>query len=241
MNIGKGARWGFLLLTVALPFWVTGLLERSPALSAEGSAELTAPTVALTFDDGPRRSTTLPLLDGLAERGVHATFFLVGELLEGNEDIVEKMGEEGHQVGIHTYHHVWLTELNSADFAREVTATQTALEEILGAGSYWLRPPYGGVDEGVKTRAEVPIVLWSVDPEDWRDRDTERIVSHIVQNARDGDIILLHDIYAASVEAALQVVDELHRAGFLFVTVEELAESHGITPRAGEVYRSFAD
>lgn len=242
MSNGRWARWALCLLGALLPLWTAGVLEGNGLAQTDAPAELTAspPMVALTFDDGPRRDTTVPLLDGLAQRGVRCTFFLVGKLLEGNEDIVERMGAEGHQVGIHTYDHVWLTSLSEAEFNREVDTTRILLENILGEGAYCIRPPYGGVDEGVRRWAEAPIILWSVDPEDWNDKNTSRIVEHIVSNVQDGDIILLHDIYATSTAAALEVIDALHARGFLFVTVEELAQSRGVELRSGEVYRCFA-
>lgn len=241
----------FLVLALLLP-WAVGALESAALLPVRGDALIRtggdletdfageeAPMVALTFDDGPRRSTTGALLDGLAQRGVHATFFLVGEMLEGNEDLIRDMAAQGHQIGIHSYDHVWLTDLSAADFEREVGRTRETLRGIAGEGSYLLRPPYGGVDRGVEKRAGSPIILWSVDPEDWKDRDVERIVSHIVSNARDGDIILMHDIYQSSVEAALRVVDALHERGFLFVTVEELAQHNHVELEPGKVYRCF--
>ncbi len=234
----KKARLLFLLLALVLPLLIEGLYS-GETLPVDGPAQLERPVVALTFDDGPRRSTTGELLDGLAQRGVHATFFLVGEMLEGNGDLVERMAAEGHQIGVHTYDHVWLTELSAVDFEKQVGRTRRLLTEMVGEGSYWLRPPYGGVDRGVEKRAGSPVILWSVDPEDWDDKNVTRIVEHIVSNVRDGDIILLHDIYPSSVEAALQVVDRLQERGFLFATVEELAQLRHIELKEGEVYRCF--
>lgn len=234
----KKARLLFLLLALVLPLLIEGLYS-GQTLPVDGPAQLERPVVALTFDDGPRRSTTGELLDGLAQRGVHATFFLVGEMLEGNGDLVERMAAEGHQIGVHTYDHVWLTELSAVDFEKQVGRTRRLLTEMVGEGSYWLRPPYGGVDRGVEKRAGSPVILWSVDPEDWDDKNVTRIVEHIVSNVRDGDIILLHDIYPSSVEAALQVVDRLQERGFLFATVEELAQLRHIELKEGEVYRCF--
>lgn len=238
MEKNRKIRLLFLLLALVLPLFTEGLLS-TRVLPADGPAPVERPVVALTFDDGPRRSTTGKLLEGLAQRGVHATFFLVGEMLEGNGDLVEQMAAEGHQIGVHTYDHVWLTALSATDFEKQVGRTRQLLTEIAGEGSYWLRPPYGGVDRGVEKRAGSPIILWSVDPEDWDDKNVERIVEHIVSNARDGDIILLHDIYPTSVEAALQVVDRLHAKGFLFATVEELAQLRHVEVKDGEVYRCF--
>ena len=243
-------RLAFLLLAFALP-WLTGALAQGwlpvqgrAFVQTDGDTDTDldvedAPMVALTFDDGPRRSTTGKLLEGLAQRGVHATFFLVGEMAEGNDDLIADMAAQGHQIGVHTYEHVWLTDLSAADFERQVGRTRELIREVIGEGNYFLRPPYGGIDTGVEKRAGSPIILWSVDPEDWGDKDVDRIVNHIVTNARDGDIILLHDIYQTSVEAALRVVDELHERGFLFGTVEELAQHHHVELENGQTYRCF--
>ena len=228
--------WLFLAIACLL-----GLLFSRPraAVPAEGEALIEAPLVALTFDDGPRRSTTTDLLDGLQERGVQATFFLIGEQIEGNEDLIERMEEEGHQIGIHSYEHRWLTALSAADFARQVDRERQVLSEILGREDFLLRPPYGGVDAAVEKRANAPIILWSVDPEDWKELNADRVTRRILENVEDGDVILLHDIYPTSVEAALRVVDALHEKGFLFVTVSELARQKGIELENGEVYRGF--
>ena len=192
------------------------------------------PLVALTFDDGPRPDTTGPLLEGLAQRELPATFFLVGERLPGNEDLLKQMKAGGHQIGVHTYHHVNLTGLNREQYEAEVGNTRALLCQTLGGGDYWLRPPYGLYDEHIRTWADSPLILWSVDPEDWRDQDRERIVQHVLSRARDGDIILLHDIYHSSVQAALEIADGLLDRGFCFVTVEQLLSAKGIEPVPGE-------
>ena len=194
--------------------------------------------IALTFDDGPKRSTTLPLLDGLAERGVPATFFLIGEQIPANEDILRRMEAEGHQVGIHSYSHAKLTALNDADFDAEVARTHTVLENTLGHGGFLLRPPYGMTDAGVLSRADAPIILWSIDPEDWSDENSDRQVAVILDQVRDGSVILLHDIYPTSVDTALRVVDALLGQGYYFVTMEQLFAARGIRLEAGEIYRN---
>lgn len=194
--------------------------------------------IALTFDDGPRRSTTTKLLDGLSERGVKATFFLIGAQVENNQDVVRRMDDEGHQIGIHTYDHVRLTDLNQADFDAQVSKTRDLLKQTLGHNDFLLRPPYGMVDESVKSWAGCPIILWSVDPEDWDDKSPAREVQHILSNAQDGSIILMHDIYPESVDAALQVVDQLHQQGYLFCTIDELFAARGIPLEDGEVYHN---
>ena len=220
-----------------VPCWPWGKPE---AAQAAGGAKIPqGPYVALTFDDGPRDSTTPVLLDGLAQRGVHATFFVIGENVEGNELLLQRMEGEGHQIGLHTYHHKCLEGLTAADFYTEVDSLRQTLTALLGRESFMLRPPYGMMNAATQARAAAPIVLWSVDPEDWSDRDTTRQVAAIVDRAQDGDIILLHDIYPSSVETALQVVDTLMARGYHFVTVEELFAIRGKTPEAGTVYRKL--
>ena len=238
--------WGVLaalwLFSWGVAPWLgAALAQTAPAQAADAQAQVqdeaaVQKLIALTFDDGPRRSTTTALLDGLAERGVHATFFLIGAQVEGNEDVVRRMEAEGHQVGIHTYDHVALTGLNRADFDAQVGRTRALLSTVLGHGDFLLRPPYGMTDASVKAWAECPIIIWSIDPEDWRDQNTPREVEEVVSQARDGAIILMHDIFPASVDAALQIVDRLHAQGYLFVTVEELFAARHISLEPGKSY-----
>ena len=222
-----------LLIAWAAAPWVATASVPAAAWTATETPKL----IALTFDDGPRRSTTTALLDGLEARGVRATFFLIGKQLDHNEDLIRRMDAQGHQIGIHTYDHVSLTGLSRADFDAQVALTRQKLMAILGHDGFLLRPPYGAVDEAVRKNAGCPIILWSIDPEDWGDQNAAREVEHVVANARDGAIILLHDIFPASVEAALTIVDRLHAQGYLFVTVEELFAARHIPLEAGEVYR----
>lgn len=213
-----------------------------PVRQADAPAQVTIeppPLVALTFDDGPRSSTTGPLLDGLELREVPATFFLVGNRIPGNEDLVRRMGQEGHQVGIHTYDHVELKGLSREDFDLQVGRTRALITQVLGEGSYWLRPPYGFIDKSAENWCGGPVILWSVDPEDWRDSDVDRIVAAVVEHVSDGDIILLHDLFPSSAQAALRIVDTLLAKGYCFVTVEQLMSERGITPEAGVQYRKI--
>lgn len=237
-RLGGGALALAVLALAAVPYW----LQRRSGADREiiGPAKIPAgPYVALTFDDGPRAATTPTLLDGLARRGVHATFFVIGENVEGNELLLQRMEGEGHQVGLHTYHHKSLDRLGASDFYAEVDQLREILTALLGRESFMLRPPYGMMNAATQARAAAPIILWSVDPEDWSDHDTARQVAAIVDKAQDGDIILLHDIYPASVDTALQVVDALMAKGFHFVTVEELFAVRGKTPENGTVYRKL--
>lgn len=177
--------------------------------------------VALTFDDGPGQSTE-KLLDGLKERNVKATFFLVGENIEGNEEIVKRMYDEGHLIGNHTFSHVQLTAVSEGKALEEVNETNEAIKAITGVRPYYIRPPYGMLSSCMAEEIDMQSVLWTVDPEDWNTSDCGAVVRHVVKNAKNGDIILMHDIFDSSVTAALEIVDRLKEKGYVFVTADQL-------------------
>ena len=233
----RGTKW--LALAGAL-ILLAALSAPAPSLPADAPAEVELdgrPLVALTFDDGPRSSTTGPLLEGLALREVPATFFLVGSRVAGNEELVRRMAQEGHQIGVHAFDHVELKGLTRREFDLQVGKTRAALANLLGDGEFWLRPPYGIFDRPAAQWADSPLVLWSVDPEDWRDSDIDRVVASVTEHVQDGDIILLHDLYPSSASAALRIVDRLQERGFSFVTVEQLMELRGRPAEKGKVVR----
>ena len=235
----KWKKFGAFLCVLGLAAALPGPARTRPA---GGPAEVeleSRPLVALTFDDGPREATTGPLLDGLALREVPATFFLVGNRIPGNEDLVRRMAAEGHQIGIHTYDHVELKGLSRQDFDLQVGKTRALITQLVGEGNYWLRPPYGLMDRQAGQWCGGPVILWSVDPEDWKDDDIDRIVAAVVEHVSDGDIILLHDLFPSSAQAALRVVDTLLARGCCFVTVEQLMAERGVTPEVGARYRKI--
>ena len=224
----------FIVLLSAILFY-----QMLPADAPEASAVYSDKSCAmsLTFDDGPSPVYTPPLLEGLKARGVHATFFLLGEQVEEQPALVRKIAADGHQIGNHTFSHVFLNRLSGEEAAEEIRCCDLALESILGKGEYWVRPPYGAIDPERIKELKVPVICWSVDPRDWEVRDTEKILSHIMKNAKDGSIILLHDSYPSSVEAALEAVDRLQAQGVEFLTVRQLLARKGIEASAGTVYR----
>lgn len=178
--------------------------------------------IAITFDDGPNSQTTEELLDGLKERGVKATFFLIGKSIEGNEELIRRMSEEGHLIGNHTYSHIKLDASNMSAAIKEITDTNEIITSITGEEVKYIRPPYGVYTDALLNNVNMTPVLWSVDPDDWATENASKIVNSVVKNAKNGDIILLHDIYASSVTAALEIIDRLQAKGFIFVTVDQL-------------------
>lgn len=178
--------------------------------------------VALTFDDGPHRECTAALLDGLKERGIPATFFLMGQNIEGNEDLVLRMKEEGHLIGNHSYSHVQLTRESQGDVLKALEKTENLIFQITGQRPDYVRPPFGDWNEKLGEASDLLPVLWSVDSLDWKLKNRDRIVKGVLKDVEDGDIILMHDIFPSSVEAALEIADRLTEEGYYFVTVDEL-------------------
>ena len=177
--------------------------------------------VALTFDDGPSEYT-VELSRGLKERRVQATFFLLGENMEGRRKMVEELVKDGHLIGNHTYHHVQLTKIKEEEALKELEETNRLIEKITGNPVEYVRPPFGEFPKGLSAKISMIPVMWTVDPLDWSVKDTEKIVSKVVTQAKENDMILLHDCYGTSVEAALQIIDRLKEKGFEFVTADRL-------------------
>ena len=181
-----------------------------------------APKIALTFDDGPSAVWTPALLDGLKERGVKATFFLIGENADKNPEIVKRMAEEGHLIGNHTYHHVELIKVSENEARLELADTSAVIVRITGKEPEYMRPPFGTWQRKLEQDIQMLPVLWTIDPLDWTTENQDEIVNKVVTEAEENDIILLHDCYKSSVEAGLRIVDILQEEGFVFVTVDEL-------------------
>ncbi len=210
----------FLALAVGAPGGKGAVLVSGEAVREEGVCE-PGPRIALTFDDGPGPYTER-LLDGLKERGVKASFFLIGRSVKEYPEAVKRMEEEGHLIGNHTYNHVKLKGLSPEETRREIQKTDEAVYEITGKHVAYLRPPFGEWAEDLELTYPVLPVMWTVDPLDWTTENVEEIVDRVVTQAGENDMILLHDCYDSSVEAALRIVDRLLAEGFDFVRVDEL-------------------
>lgn len=198
------------------------------------------PMVALTFDDGPSKKNTPILIDALEQYGQVATFYMLGNRIPGNEAIVQEMINNGNEAASHSYNHPKLNKLNSTDLNYQLNQTSHLINELSG-GLYQVktfRPPYGASNETVKAASPYPFILWNIDTEDWKTRNADSTVSNIMNQVEDGDIILMHDIHAETIDAAIRVIPQLVEAGFQLVTVSELMEAKGVTMEPGKAYRS---
>lgn len=207
-------------------------------------AETAKGYIALTFDDGPSGSITTTLLDGLKARNAHATFFLCNYRIGTFPGAMSRYLKEGHEVANHSANHTDLAAASSSTVAKEIDTTNSTIQRYTGVTPTLLRPPGGAYDSAVlsalKSRG-MSCIMWSLDPQDWKLRNTEKIVQAVVSQVEDGDIVLLHDMSNASVQAALQIIDILQAKGYRFVTVSELAKIKGVTLQPGQVYYGFTD
>ncbi|MCY9783866.1 polysaccharide deacetylase family protein [Nocardiopsis sp. EMB25] len=188
--------------------------------------------VALTFDDGPGEHTDA-LMDTLAEYDAQATFYVLGSLVEEFPEALERMAAEGHELGNHTWEHDDLSGMSAKDIEADMARTNAAVRDVIGVDPPSMRPPYGALNGTVRETVGLPIILWDVDTLDWRSRNTDEVAEHAISHSTSGSVVLFHDIHESSVRAIPDVLDELHRQGFHFVTVTELFEA-GLEP--GDVY-----
>lgn len=198
--------------------------------SAYNSVVVDGPYIALTFDDGPSPDTTPKLLKILADRGVKATFYVVGRQVAAYPDVLKQVAAAGHEIGNHSWSHPILSKIKLAEAERQIEDTSAAIEKVTGEKPKTMRPPYGAMSPGLRKHIEdkygLSLIYWSVDPLDWKHKDAKRVHDVIVANTQPGGIVLAHDIHPTTVAAMPSVIDDLKAKGFKFVTVSELIAMH---------------
>ncbi len=177
---------------------------------------------ALTFDDGAHAEYSPKRLDAVERRGVKPTFFLIGKNAKVHPEIVKRIADEGHVIGNHTMNHVEITKMADADAFLELDENRKLLEGITGMPVEYMRPPFGAWQKSLENKVNALPVLWSVDPLDWTTENTEEVVRRVIEEVEEDEIILLHDYYESSVEAAIRIVDILQAEGYDFVPIDEL-------------------
>lgn len=203
-------------------------------------AESQSKYIALTFDDGPSGRFTRRLLDGLAERDVKATFLICGYRIKEYPKEAQRIADEGHEIGIHGYSHDSMCPMTIEQVTKEILDTAALLPA--GVEPVFLRPPGGQCGDGMWVSAKdqgLAVLHWSLDSKDWAIRDADALVQRVVSRVQDGDVILMHDMYTSTVDAALRIIDILSEKGYRFVTAAELARLRGVQLQPGAVYCSF--
>lgn len=193
--------------------------------------------VALTYDDGPSIYTPR-ILKTLKENNSVATFFVVGNRVPMYSDTVKKAYGMGCEIGNHTYEHKILTRADAAGIRNQVSRTNVAVKKITGTDPIVMRPPGGAVNNMVKSQTGMPMILWSIDTLDWRTRNAASTKTAVLDHVKDGDIVLMHDLYEATANASTTIIPTLVERGYQLVTVSELAECRG-GMKDGCLYYSF--
>lgn len=182
--------------------------------------------VALTFDDGPHPKYTLQLLKTLEEKGVKATFFVLGKNVEHYPEIAKKIVENGHEIANHSYDHSNFLKLSKQSIRNQIQKTNSFIKEATGVLPTLFRPPYGAFNKQVTKASESTIVLWSVDSRDWQNRNVQKNLKATMSAVHDGAIILYHDIHKTSVDTIPALIDELRAKGYHFLTVSDMYEKY---------------
>ena len=224
MRVKSGILRTAVLLCAAVLLCVPGIMDyqKSAVAAATESSMEDRKKIALTFDDGPHPYYTEQLLDGLKERNVKVTFFVLGKHAEEYPDLVQRMNDEGHLIGNHTYSHIQLNKQNRDAFKEELVKTSELIESLTGQEVQYVRPPYGTWDKKFEEELNMFPVLWTIDPLDWSSSNVAGIVQKVTAKAKENSIILMHDEYKTTVTAVFQIIDELQEEGYEFVTVDEL-------------------
>lgn len=194
--------------------------------------------VAITFDDGPGPYTQ-EIVDCLKKNNAKATFFVLGCNVNNYKSAVKNAYDIGCEIGNHSYDHTILTRLSAEQVKKQMSDTDEKVKNVIGAKTTIMRCPGGGVNKTVQNAVGKPIVHWSIDTLDWKTRSTEKTISSVMNNVKDGDIVLMHDIHAPTKRAALSIIPQLKKKGYQLVTVSELAKYRGYKLQNGTVYHSL--
>lgn len=195
-------------------------------------------TVAITFDDGPG-SYNSQFLEVLADNKAHATFFMVGSMMNSCQKCVLNTYNSGNEIGSHTYEHINIKKNSDDLVATSLKKTDDLFYKITNDHIKYVRPPYGSYDSENLKNIDNPLILWNMDPEDWRYRDVDKIVDYIMENVKDGSIILMHETYKTSLEALKIILPQLYALDYQVVSISELATLKNKNLEAGHAYRSL--
>ncbi len=197
------------------------------------------PMVAMTFDDGPSPYYTRRIVDTLVKYNSTATFFTVGEYVARYPDVSEYALNHGMEIGNHSYTHRDLGNSSAYIIKNEISSTNAEILSKLGINARLCRPPYGSMSDTLRSNSNMPLILWSIDTLDWQSRNANSVYNKVAGKVRDGDIILMHDLYKSTADAVDMVVPYLKNCGFQIVDVSTLARCKGYDMYAGQAYRSF--
>ena len=195
-------------------------------------------SVAFTFDDSPNKNKTNKIVSYLKDNLFSATFFVLGERMKYNKDLITTIKSGGNEVGSHTYHHQNMAKMSGEEVINDFNLMNDLYKSITNEEIKLIRPPYGVIKDEEKNLLNVPIILWSLDTNDWRHRNKDYIVNYVLNNIKDGDIILFHDSYNETVEAINELLPILYSKGYQVMSVSELFKLKGLTLENNQIYHN---
>lgn len=214
-----------------------GKTPNYPAAPTNKMIDPSKPMIAITYDDGPKGDYTDRILDVLESNDAKATFFVLGNKVPIYPEQVKRAHNMGCQIANHTYDHTLLGGKSISTIANKVDSCDNEIEKIIGVKATAFRPPGGSYSQAVFDTVKKPVIMWSVDPQDWKNQNSSYIYNHIMSRVQDGDIILLHDIHYQTVLASERLIPDLIAKGYQLVTIDELAFYKGVNITSGNAYR----
>ncbi|MBS7008969.1 polysaccharide deacetylase family protein [Anaerostipes sp.] len=209
--------------------------ELKDSLYVPRKIDKTKKLIAFSFDDGPARDNTDRIVKALEKNDARATFFMLGQNANLYPELVKEVMDSGNEVAGHSWNHPQLTKIGASGVQQQMSKMNSAISKVTGSDVGLLRPPYGAINDMVKANIDAPLLLWSIDTLDWKTLNTNSTVNAILKQAKDGDIVLMHDIHKPTVAAVEKVLPQLKAKGFEVCTVSELLEAKGIKVGKGDV------
>ena len=225
--------------SIADPYTILQTSDPNIVVSRGRTIDKTKPMLALTYDDGPRTDVGDRLMNVFEQYGQRTTFFMVGSRVSSRASELKRMVASGHEVANHTYDHVYLNKASAATIQQQVNSCNDIIQQTCGIRPRIMRLPGGNKNSTVLANVNMPIILWNIDTRDWEHRNTQKTIDAIMGKVKDGDIVLMHELYESTAAASEYVVPKLVEQGFQLVTVSELAALKGKALNSGEVYYSI--
>ena len=197
------------------------------------------PMIALTYDDGPQTTVGNRIMDVMLKYGQRCTFFLVGDRIPSRAEEVKRMADNGFEIANHSYSHAYLNKCDAAAIRSEVAKCNENIKKYAGVTPAVMRLPGGNKNDTVLANVNMPIILWNIDTLDWSTRNTQKTIDAVIGKVKDGDIVLMHELYTSTAEATEYIVPKLVEQGFQLVTVSELAQYKGISLENNKIYYSL--
>lgn len=198
--------------------------------------KINSKSVALTFDDGPSKIITPQILEVLKENNCHATFFVLGNSVKNNSDIIKNIYDNGNEIGNHGLNHTAFNKLSTKELQNQINTTNNYIYDIINEYPIFVRPPYGTINDTIKSEINQPFIMWSIDSNDWRNLSKETIINNVLSELKDGNIILFHDTKQKTLEIIKILIPKIKEQGYAITSIKELFKQKNISCENNKSY-----